>query len=260
MTIIIVVDGGSGYSWSERFFIPCYDSNSSAGSGDNEDRNLVRVLSCAKLENTRPLHEILAWGKDVWVTWLMKLREALEVLDKTSSHSTTFDNDDVVAKDRSTFLSVEKRGKRKTEDEKHFIFIGLTAGVRNAIESGQVKPESIRKFEEFLHSSLDDTSIFYGAEYLTVLGVELLPREREVSLEFEAAQYCMQLKGLKAQGMISSGGASSQFVYPRNNNPGSKGGSAPKGRDSKPAEITTLSGHCESSWRTVQANCPFGHV
>ena len=169
-----VVDCGSGWTRVEAF-------------SRHTDDGLVWVDGRTRLDSA-PLNQVLESGQGS--AWLDTLEDHLVHL---AAH-------------------VEESATSCAEADAVPVFIGATAGVRDAVSSGAISEAALKEFES--------AALAKGWEFTIIAG------EAEAGLELEAVRYCV-LEGLPAGekrapawatpgqiGMLSSGGMSSQLVYP----------------------------------------------
>ena len=202
-----MVDAGSGWTRIERF------------SRRDQD-GLIQLDGTKRLP---PLADVLIAGGNEPERWLQSLAAALDA-------------------------SEEGVGSQRDGDE--LVYIGATAGLRSALADGALTEATLADFKALVHDTLGK-----NARFAVVSG------EDEAALELRAVEYCVRASGaiqrdsaksehgqsidlrihsgqnqdadygagdcalgLTRLGLISSGGMSSQLVFPLENRDGNSGG------------------------------------
>ena len=189
-----MVDAGSGWTRVERF------SRTADG--------LVHLDATKRLA---PLADVLVAGGDEPERWLSALLALLE--------------DDASASQQ------QQQQQQQQQEQERVVYIGATAGIRSAITEGTITEERLAQFEALVRRALGERASF-----------AIVSGEDEAALELRAVEYCVRgaagggsaLLGSGGAGgggggggggrvgLMSSGGMSSQVVFPLG---GSGGGS-----------------------------------
>eukprot|EP00937_MAST-01D_sp_MAST-1D-sp2_P006519 g6519.t1 len=177
-TSCVMVDAGSGWTRVERF------------SRHAED-GLVHIDATKRLP---PLADVLVAGGDEPARWLSSLAAVVDGDSKEAGSGAG------AARARASGVACPPQ---------QLVYIGATAGLRNALQKGVVTHRQLAEFEELARGALGER-----ARFAVVSG------ETEAAMELRAVEYCARRSGALGDdgggtplGLMSSGGMSSQLVF-----------------------------------------------